>query len=126
MSSVTIVLRLFAVVCYPSQLILRKGITSSAAFTAYNKSNFNDKEQVRLKEFYTKMSDNGCHVLLSNSDGKASDPDNTYLDDLYKEFIIQRVFAKRSISCAGLKRGPVPELLIRNYQACQSEDVTFS
>ena len=27
------------------------------------------------------MSDKGCHVLLSNSDGKASDPDNTYLDE---------------------------------------------
>lgn len=101
-------------------------ITSSAAFTAYNKGNFNDKEQVRLKEFYTKMSDNGCHVLLSNSDGKASDPDNTYLDELYKEFIIQRVFAKRCISCAGSKRGPVPELLIRNYQACQSADFNFT
>lgn len=101
-------------------------ITSSAAFTAYNKGNFNDKEQVRLKEFYTKMSDNGCYVLLSNSDGRAYDPDNTYLDDLYKEFIIQRVFAKRSISCAGTKRGPVPELLIRNYQACQSADLNFT
>lgn len=56
-------------------------ITSSAAFTAYSKGNFNDKEQVRLKEFYTKMSDQGCHVLLSNSDGKASDSDNTYLDE---------------------------------------------
>lgn len=101
-------------------------ITSSAAFTSYNKGNFNDIEQVRLKEFYTKMSDSGCHVLLSNSDGMASDPDNTYLDDLYKEFIIQRVFAKRSISCAGSKRGPIPELLIRNYQACQSADYNTS
>ena len=64
------------------------------------------------------MSDQGCYVLLSNSDGRASDPDNTYLDELYQDFIIQRVFAKRSISCAGSKRGPIPELLIRNYQEC--------
>lgn len=94
-------------------------ISSSAAFTAYNKSNFNDKEQYRLKEFYTTMSERSCYILLSNSDGSASDPDNTYLDELYRDYIIHRVFAKRSISCAGSKRGPIPELLIRNYQACQ-------
>lgn len=97
---------------------------TSSSFTAYNKMNFNDKEQLRLKEFYTKMSNNGCAVLLSNSDGNASDQNNTYLDDLYREFIIHRVFAKRSISCAGSKRGPISELLIRNYQECQSDRYT--
>lgn len=97
-------------------------ITSSSAFTAYNKANFNDKEQLRLKSFFAKMSDVGCDVLLSNSDGKAFDPKNTYLDDLYQDFIIHRIFAKRSISCAGSKRGPIPELLIRNYQDCQNQN----
>lgn len=96
-------------------------ITSSAAFTAYSKNNFNDKEQIRLKEFFARMSNNGCAVLLSNSDGSTSDPDNTYLDELYRDFIIHRIFAKRSISCAGSKRGPIPELLIRNYRKCQEE-----
>lgn len=96
-------------------------ISSSATFTAYNKDNFNDKEQFRLKEFFTRMSNKGCFVLLSNSDGRASESNNTYLDELYQDFIIQRVFARRSISCAGAKRGPIPELLIRNYQVCQME-----
>lgn len=94
-------------------------ITSSAAFTAYAKGNFNDSEQLRLKEFYTKMHAKGCSVLLSNSDGTTADPNNTYLDELYQEFIIHRILAKRSISCAGSKRGPIPELLIRNYHECQ-------
>lgn len=96
-------------------------ISSTASFTSYNKGNFNDKEQYRLKEFYTKMSNAGHHVLLSNSDGTASDPENTYLDQLYKEFILHRVMAKRSISCSVSKRGPIPELLIRNYQKCVSD-----
>ena len=96
-------------------------ISSTSAFTAYNKGNFNDQEQYRLKEFYAKMASTGCKVLLSNSDGMSSDPDNTYLDDLYSDFIIHRVLAKRSISCAGAKRGPVPELLIRNYEECQGK-----
>ena len=93
-------------------------ISSTAAFTAYNSRNFNDKEQYRLKEFYTKMSDIGCFVLLSNSDGTIAESGNTYIDKLYERFIIHKVFAKRSISCSGNKRGPVSELLIRNYRDC--------
>lgn len=96
-------------------------ISSTSNFNAYTKGSFNDKEQFRLRNFYIKMNEIGCHVLLSNSDGISIDPVNTYVDDLYQDFIIHRAFAKRSISCAGSKRGPVSELLIRNYRKCQSE-----
>lgn len=96
-------------------------ISSTANFNAYNKCSFNDKEQYRLREFYTKMHNNGCQLLLSNSDGTFSNPMDTYMEDLYRNYLIHRVFAKRSISCAGAKRGPISELLIRNYQECQRE-----
>lgn len=90
-----------------------------ASFTSYSKENFNDREQVRLKEFFKRMSEKGCFLLLSNSDGSAIDPNNTYLDQLYEDFIISRVFARRSISSDASTRGPIPELLIRNYTATQ-------
>ncbi len=90
-------------------------ISSSSAFTSYNNRNFNDSEQCRLQNFFSKMDAIGCDLLLSNSDGTSIDPTNTYLDSLYRDFIIQRVYAKRSISSSGNKRGPIPELLIRNY-----------
>lgn len=96
---------------------------NTASFTSYSKENFNDREQNRLKEFYTKMSAKGCNLLLSNSDGSAQDPDNTYLDSLYSGYIISRVFARRSISRDGGKRGPIPELLIRNYAAIHDDAV---
>lgn len=86
-----------------------------SSFTSYCKENFNDREQIRLKEFFAVMSDKGCRLLLSNSDGSAVDPANTYLDSLYSDYIVSRVFARRSISCDANKRGPIPELLIRNY-----------
>lgn len=89
------------------------------SFTSYSKESFNDKEQVRLKEFFSAMSDKGCHLLLSNSDGTAIDPENNYMDQLYSDFIINRVFARRSISRDANKRGPIPELLIRNYTETQ-------
>lgn len=96
-------------------------ISTTANFNAYAKGTFNDNEQFRLRNFCIRMNKAGCHILLSNSDGASIDPANTYMDDLYKDFIIHRTFAKRSISCSGSKRGPVSELLIRNYRKCQSE-----
>lgn len=92
---------------------------NATSFTSYSKESFNDKEQIRLKEFYSMMSAKGKYLLLSNSDGTAQDPQNTYLDTLYNDFIISRVYARRSISRDGDKRGPIPELLIRNYAATQ-------
>lgn len=96
-------------------------ISFSANFNAYNKSSFNDKEQYRLRDFFAYMHKSGYQLLLSNSDGASLDPANTFMDELYQDFLIKRVPAKRSISCSGSKRGPVSELLIRNYQDCQGE-----
>lgn len=89
---------------------------TATSFTSYSKENFNDREQRRLKTFYTEMSEQGGHLLLSNSDGGNRDDGNTYIDDLYSDYIITRVYARRSISRSGNTRGPIPELLIRNYR----------
>lgn len=96
-------------------------ISSTSNFTAYNKSNFNDREQYRLKEFYERLANEGCYLLLSNSDGTSEDPKNSYINNLYNNFIINPVLARRSISCSADKRGPIRELLIRNYKECQSQ-----
>ncbi len=89
---------------------------NNISFTSYSKENFNDKEQQRLKHFIDYLTTKGISILLSNSDGSAVDPENTYLDMLYKDYFINRVYARRSISRNGLSRGPIPELLIRNYR----------
>ena len=54
--------------------------------------------------------------MLSNSDPRSVDPDNTFFDDLYAEYNIQRVPAKRLINANASGRGEVNELLITNYQ----------
>ena len=53
--------------------------------------------------------------MLSNSDPHNTDPDDDFFDDLYKDFNIERVKARRSINSNGAKRGAINELLIRNY-----------
>lgn len=82
----------------------------SSSFTKYSKEDFNDEDQKQLSEYYKKLSKKGHYLLLSNSDTK-----DNFFDELYKEFNIQRVFAKRHINSDSNGRGQINELLIKNY-----------
>lgn len=93
-----------------------KPISKSASFNAYAAESFDDKEQERLRGFCTKVDSLGHFWLLSNSDLKNIDAENNYFDNLYKDFNIKRVKAKRSINSNSSKRGEIYELLISNYK----------
>lgn len=93
-------------------------LNATSNFNSYVKVAFNDDEQVRLKMFVDKLSANGCHVMLSNSDSRMGDENRDFFDELYREYIIERVFAKRCINANPKKRGALTELLIRNYKDC--------
>ena len=90
-------------------------LDATSSFNSYVKEAFDDKEQIRLKEFFTELSDKGCFEILSNSDGRGRNENDTFFDNLYKDFIIERVYAKRCINANPTKRGLLTELLIRNY-----------
>lgn len=94
-------------------------LDATSNFNSYVKESFNDDEQRRLKEFYAAISANGCYGLLSNSDGRSRDERNLFFDDLYADFTIERVSAKRCINANGASRGALTELLIRNYHSYQ-------
>lgn len=98
-------------------------LDATSNFNSYVKEAFNDNEQKRLKDFYTALSAQGCHELLSNSDGRARNENDSFFDTLYKDFIIERVNAKRCINANPTKRGPLTELLIRNYTNCQGSTI---
>jgi DNA adenine methylase len=68
-----------------------------------------------LASFYREMSNRGAYVLESNSDPKYTNPTDTFFDDLYSDFTIDRVQASRSINSVGSLRKPITEILIRNY-----------
>jgi DNA adenine methylase len=91
-----------------------KPIKKTSAFTSYTKEDFNDQEQIRLKQFIDRINQAGYKFILSNSDLKNFDPDNNFFDDLYENYNIQRVKAKRSINSKGNYRGEIFELLINN------------
>lgn len=84
-------------------------VSSSANFTGYDKGGFNRDEQIRLKKLCDKLDKKGVKFLLSNS---ATD----FIKDLYKDYNIKVVKAKRAINSNGNARGEVDEVLVRNYE----------
>ncbi len=91
-------------------------LDATSNFTAYAKEPFNDSEQTRLRNYADELTQRGCCVMLSNSDCRARNPQDTFLDDLYANYSIERVWAARAVNSNGAKRGKLTELLIRNYQ----------
>lgn len=82
-------------------------LTPTASFVSYTSKGFGPSEQERLAELFAKLAHKGAHVVLSNSD-------TPLIRSLYKDFWIERVYARRAINSRADRRGPVPEVLISN------------
>lgn len=92
-----------------------KPLSNTSSFNSYSKENFNDSEQIRLRDFCKKLEEEGYKWMLSNSDVKDKNPNDDFFDEIYSEFSINRVKARRSINANANKRGKLNELLITNY-----------
>jgi DNA adenine methylase len=96
-----------------------KPLSETSSFNSYAKDEFNDAEQIRLRDFCHKLDTLGHTWILSNSDVKGKDENDNFFDDLYSDFNIQRVDARRSINANPEKRGALKELLITNQVISQ-------
>lgn len=85
-------------------------VTKTAAFTAYSKDGFNDDAQRQLKSFCDMVDRNRWMFLQSNSF-----QEDGFFDDLYKDYAIDIVSAKRNINSDGKGRGTVKEILVSNF-----------
>jgi len=84
-------------------------VSDSANFTGYDKGGFGRDEQIRLKKLCDRLNSRGIKFLLSNS---ATD----FILDLYKDYNITIVQAKRAVNSKGDRRGEVNEVLVKNYE----------
>ena len=84
-------------------------LSESANFTEYSKDGFTKEDQIRLKKLCDRLNDKGIKFLLSNSATE-------FIIDLYKDYKIEIIQARRSINSDGRKRGEVDEVLVRNYE----------
>jgi DNA adenine methylase len=53
--------------------------------------------------------------MLSNSDPKNTDESDEFFDELYSQYTIHRVNARRAINSDGKGRGEITEILVTNY-----------
>lgn len=83
-------------------------VSDTASFTGYSKDGFDRNEQIRLKGCCDDLTRRGIKFLLSNSATE-------FIKDLYREYDITIVRAKRAINADAGKRGAIEEVLIRNY-----------
>ncbi len=90
-------------------------LSGTASFTNYSKNGFTDGDQMRLAEFFRELDALGAKIMLSNSDPQNENPLDTFFDDLYSGYRIERVPAKRMINCNALRRGEISELIVTNY-----------
>lgn len=86
------------------------------SFVSYDKAGFDDIDQIELSQNYRNLDKQNCLLMLSNSDPKNINEKDNFFDDLYKNFNIERVYAKRMINCQANKRGNITEIVIMNYK----------
>lgn len=82
---------------------------NETTFNSYTEEGFGKEEQRRLAKVYKELSDRGCYVMLSNHN-------TTLINELYKDYNINVITAKRNINSKGEKRGKVEEVIITNYE----------
>mgnify|MGYP003123510007 CR=1 FL=1 len=83
-------------------------VSNSSNFTGYTKAGFDRDEQIRLKLLCDRLDSVGTRFLLSNAS-------TDFILNLYRDYTVEIVQAKRSINSNGDDRGKVDEVLVRNY-----------
>jgi DNA adenine methylase len=80
-------------------------LNPTSDFTSYTSAGFGLAEQTRLANLVHELANREVRVVLSNSD-------TPLVRELYKDFEIREIMARRSINSKGDGRGAVKELLV--------------
>lgn len=83
-------------------------LDGNANFVGYTDKGFGEEHNRRLKEFCDHVHRVGGKFMMSNSSASV-------IYDLYSDYEIEDVLAKRSINSKGDGRGKINEVIIRNY-----------
>jgi DNA adenine methylase len=60
-------------------------LNDTSSFTSYAKDGFSDTDQRRLAGFFKELDKKGAKIMLSNSDPRNENPDDSFFDELYAE-----------------------------------------
>ncbi len=84
--------------------------SDTVIFNSYTKDGFGKEEQKRLARVFKELSARGCYVMLSNHN-------TALINELYKDYHIHIIEAKRNINANGKKRGKVEEVIVTNFES---------
>ncbi len=87
----------------------------TSKFTSYTKDDFNDDNQRELARFYGALNERNAKLMLSNSNPKNTDKEDTFFDNIYQGFNINQIQASRMINANSKRRGKISEILVTNY-----------
>jgi DNA adenine methylase len=92
-------------------------ISATSNFTAYNRDNFKESEQLKLRDIFAELAERGVKVLLSNSNcdfiEKIYSDSQAFQKNGLPKLI--EISASRGINSNSCKRGQVKELLIGSF-----------
>jgi DNA adenine methylase len=91
-------------------------LNTTSSFTTYSRDGFSDRDQNRLAVLFKELDERGAKIMLSNSDPRNKDPGDSFFEELYSDYTIERIPARRIINCNGSNRGEINELIITNYR----------
>ena len=92
--------------------------SDTSTFNSYTETGFDKDEQRRLAKVFKELDKRGCYVMLSNHNTKL-------INELYKDYNIHHIEAKRNINSNGKKRGKVEEVIITNYESISEKQEVF-
>lgn len=87
-----------------------KPIKETGKCVSYTAANFDDIDQQELKKVCDEINENGFMFLQSNSE-----PETNFFGNLYSDYNISIVKARRNINSDGAGRGKINEILISNF-----------
>jgi DNA adenine methylase len=80
-------------------------LSPTSSFTSYSQHAFGVDQHRQLAEVFAQLAECGCHVLLSNSSAPL-------VYELYGNFQVDNIPARRAINSNGGKRGVIDEVLV--------------
>ncbi len=83
-------------------------LSKTSNFTSYTSGNFGNNDQQALANVFSELDRKGCLCMLSNSH-------TPFVLELYQDFKIELVDARRAVNSNANSRGHIKEVLVLNY-----------
>ena len=90
-------------------------LSATSNFKSYTAGDFGDEQQRQLAACFARLVKQGAFVMLSNSDPRSVNPEDSFFEELYAGFQIRRVQASRMVNAKAAGRGRISEIVVTSW-----------